>query len=932
MIQLGQHAPPTHVIAHISDTHFLGGGKRRSTARSTPTATSPGARAARTVRRAPEAIVVHRRPGRPRRAGRLRAPQGASSSRPPSGWARSSSGSWATTTSARRSRRVLFGAETDATAGPRLRRRTACASSRSTRPCPATTTASSPTPSSTGCATNSRPRRRDGTLLALHHPPIPSPIEIMAIIELQDQPRLADVIRGTDVRGILAGHLHYSTSRHVRGHPRLGRRGHLLHDRHQRRRPGSLRRRRRRPVDQPRARLRGHSRALDRADRRRAAGRRLLRCRARRARGDDARGAPRGVLEQDVDLQRRRGRAQRADGCASARSRPVAARTTQPWRPCSVDARDASTSSPAIWRPTAASASTPCARIAAISTISPASPTARGADGSVELDLELLRDWLWRGSGSGSPNRRSAAAPPRRAGSPRGSSRPGAARRRRRRAAQGAEARPAPAARADPAADRRHPRRPRGARATPGDPVAVRDLAIVELLYASALRVSELAGLRVADVDRARLTVRVLGKGSKERVVPFGVPAARALDALPRRGTARAARGDSPTPGAVFLGRAGRARCRPGPSTSWWRACCASCPAPGPRARTPCATRPPPTCSTAGPTCAPCRSCSATPASSTTQIYTHVSAERLKQSLRHRPPARLRSAARASARAAAPPAAPPRGTAAGSRTARRRAPRGAGTPTRSARRAGCRSPRRGARGPRRDRGIHRLEARQHPARVLDRQHRADRRRSRRNAPRPSAGARTADPAGAADVDAAMPGAVRRRRRDEGPRDRVRRGDRPRPARGRAADGASAATRAAAERSTDTREQHDGSRLGQPVRATAARRRGPVHGTPGGRTAPVVHLSTAPAPAGDFACPPAAHLPSVNCVKQKWDVPGHQGSHQKVRQTTEKCSARPRRAEKGERPWPSSPSASCSTAAFTSDTRPAGGTRKSSASS
>jgi 3',5'-cyclic AMP phosphodiesterase CpdA len=51
-----------------------------------------------------------------------------------------------------------------------------------------------------------------GTLLALHHPPLPSPIEIMAIIELQEQDRFADVIRGTDVRGILAGHLHYSTS------------------------------------------------------------------------------------------------------------------------------------------------------------------------------------------------------------------------------------------------------------------------------------------------------------------------------------------------------------------------------------------------------------------------------------------------------------------------------------------------------------------------------------------------------------------------------------------------------------------------------------------------------------------------------------------------------------------------------------------------
>ena len=40
---------------------------------------------------------------------------------------------------------------------------------------------------------------------------MPTPVEIMAIIELQDQPAFAEVIRGTDVRGILAGHLHYST-------------------------------------------------------------------------------------------------------------------------------------------------------------------------------------------------------------------------------------------------------------------------------------------------------------------------------------------------------------------------------------------------------------------------------------------------------------------------------------------------------------------------------------------------------------------------------------------------------------------------------------------------------------------------------------------------------------------------------------------------
>jgi integrase/recombinase XerC len=59
--------------------------------------------------------------------------------------------------------------------------------------------------------------------------------------------------------------------------------------------------------------------------------------------------------------------------------------------------------------------------------------------------------------------------------------------------------------------------------------IAARDTAIMELLYASGIRVSELCGLDVGDIDDGRRTVRVLGKGNKERVVPIGVPAARAV-------------------------------------------------------------------------------------------------------------------------------------------------------------------------------------------------------------------------------------------------------------------------------------------------------------------------------------------------------------------------------------------------------------------
>ncbi|MDH6533174.1 integrase/recombinase XerC [Aurantimicrobium minutum] len=66
-------------------------------------------------------------------------------------------------------------------------------------------------------------------------------------------------------------------------------------------------------------------------------------------------------------------------------------------------------------------------------------------------------------------------------------------------------------------------------RASEGGPGALRDQAIIELLYASGLRVSELVGLALGDLDLDRLTVRVMGKGSKERIVPFGAPAASAL-------------------------------------------------------------------------------------------------------------------------------------------------------------------------------------------------------------------------------------------------------------------------------------------------------------------------------------------------------------------------------------------------------------------
>nr|WP_238559019.1 tyrosine recombinase XerC [Rhodococcus rhodnii] len=62
-----------------------------------------------------------------------------------------------------------------------------------------------------------------------------------------------------------------------------------------------------------------------------------------------------------------------------------------------------------------------------------------------------------------------------------------------------------------------------------GDPIAVRDRAAVEVLYATGIRVSELCGLDLESVDHERRVLRVIGKGDRERVVPYGAPAADAL-------------------------------------------------------------------------------------------------------------------------------------------------------------------------------------------------------------------------------------------------------------------------------------------------------------------------------------------------------------------------------------------------------------------
>ncbi len=87
------------------------------------------------------------------------------------------------------------------------------------------------------------------------------------------------------------------------------------------------------------------------------------------------------------------------------------------------------------------------------------------------------------------------------------------------------------------------------------DPVHVRDRAVLELLYATGIRVGELVGLDLDDVDDSRRTVRVMGKGGKARTVPYGVPAQEALDGW--LGTGRPLLATAASGPALLLGRRG---------------------------------------------------------------------------------------------------------------------------------------------------------------------------------------------------------------------------------------------------------------------------------------------------------------------------------------------------------------------------------------
>ncbi len=162
--------------------------------------------------------------------------------------------------------------------------------------------------------------------------------------------------------------------------------------------------------------------------------------------------------------------------------------------------------------------------------------------------------------------------------------------------------------------------------------LAVRDAAVLELLYATAIRVSELCELDGGGLDQARRTVRVLGKGRKERVVPVGLPALRALARWEEAG--RPVLANERSGSAFFLGARG-ARLDPRTARRIVHASLRAASGAGPHAiRHTAATH----LLEGGADLRSVQEILGHASPATTQIYTHVSAERLKAAYRQAHP------------------------------------------------------------------------------------------------------------------------------------------------------------------------------------------------------------------------------------------------------------------------------------------------------
>ena len=208
-----EYPAPERVLLHLSDTHLRAAGSRLF---DLVDATARLRRALDAIEAsgiAPDAHRVHRRPRRPRRGRRLRrAARDRRAVRGTAGDPRVLGDG-----QPRRSRRLPLAAARRARRPTRCDRSTAstsstaCGSSPSTRPFPGSITASCATSSSRGWPRCSRRPRRSARSSRCTTRRCRACCRWPRRVELRDQARLADVLRGTDVRAIIAGHLHYST-------------------------------------------------------------------------------------------------------------------------------------------------------------------------------------------------------------------------------------------------------------------------------------------------------------------------------------------------------------------------------------------------------------------------------------------------------------------------------------------------------------------------------------------------------------------------------------------------------------------------------------------------------------------------------------------------------------------------------------------------
>lgn len=215
MIRLGQHGDPTHVVAHFSDPHLLAGGRRLYGAVDTVGHLAAAIEQLERSGIGPDAIVFTgdlADLGEPEAYEQLRAIVEPAAAR------MGAEIVWVMGNHDERApyARHLFGAEDrgeDGGTAPQDR----VYDIRGLRIVSLDTTvpgyhhgALEPAQLDWLRETLATPAEH-GTIIAVHHPPVPSPLmEPMAMLELDDQPALAAVIAGTDVRAILAGHLHYS--------------------------------------------------------------------------------------------------------------------------------------------------------------------------------------------------------------------------------------------------------------------------------------------------------------------------------------------------------------------------------------------------------------------------------------------------------------------------------------------------------------------------------------------------------------------------------------------------------------------------------------------------------------------------------------------------------------------------------------------------